>query len=73
MDKMEYLIHALETIWTERQLKRVHDWAQLGCVAGVGGPHVEQLVRMEDLKGSIRLFEQSDGSREKVNAFQVLI
>jgi 5-aminolevulinate synthase len=49
-DKMEGLVNALETIWKERGLKRVNDWAAEGGCAGVGVVQdVEQLVKLEDL------------------------
>lgn len=50
LDKMTSLVAALETIWTERGLKRVSDWAAEGGCAGVGcGMHVDQLVKLEDI------------------------
>lgn len=47
---MEYLVNALETIWVERGLKRVQDWAKEGGRANVGtGYFSDQLVAFEDL------------------------
>ena len=47
---MDFLVNALETIWCERGLKRVSDWAAEGGRANVGCGYVsEQLVVMEDL------------------------
>jgi 5-aminolevulinate synthase len=49
-EHMEYLVETLETIWTERGLKREIDWAREGGRAGVGiGREVEQLVVEKDL------------------------
>lgn len=48
--RMDELVEALETIWTERGLKRVRDWALEGGRAGVGtGVTVEPLVAYSDL------------------------
>ncbi|KAJ3047952.1 mitochondrial 5-aminolevulinate synthase, partial [Rhizoclosmatium hyalinum] len=48
---MDGLVGALQTIWTERGLKKEADWAAEGGKAGVGiGQEVGQLVRAEDLK-----------------------
>lgn len=60
-DQMEHLVDALETIWTERGLKRISDWAAIGGRAGVGsGEEVDQLVKYEDLQveGYQRLVEE---------------
>lgn len=47
-----HLVGALETIWRERGLKRVEQWAEEGGRSGVGAASpvvVEQLVMMEDI------------------------
>ncbi|KAI8911676.1 pyridoxal phosphate-dependent transferase [Gorgonomyces haynaldii] len=47
---MNVLVDSLEKIWTERKLKRVDDWKQVGGRAGVGKELiVEPLVKEEDL------------------------
>jgi hypothetical protein len=47
---MNYLVNALETIWSERGLRRVKDWAAEGGRANVGTGYVsDQLVAFEDL------------------------
>lgn len=44
------LVKALETVWKDRKLKFVDDWAKIGGNAGVGtGADVEQLVAMRDI------------------------
>jgi 5-aminolevulinate synthase len=49
-DLMNVLVDALETIWEERGLKYVEDWAQLGGRAGVGvDSEVDQLVKIQDM------------------------
>lgn len=49
-EHMDILVNALETIWCERGLKRVKDWAAEGGRANVGIGYVsEQLVAFEDL------------------------
>ncbi|KAI8922895.1 pyridoxal phosphate-dependent transferase [Entophlyctis helioformis] len=50
-DHTKVLVNALSTIWSERKLKTVQDWAALGGKAGVGiGARVDQLVKFEDLE-----------------------
>ncbi|KAJ3322922.1 mitochondrial 5-aminolevulinate synthase [Boothiomyces sp. JEL0866] len=46
---MQHLVGALETIWEERGLKYVEDWAKAGSPLGIGSTHVDQLVRSSDL------------------------
>ncbi|KAL2913393.1 mitochondrial 5-aminolevulinate synthase [Polyrhizophydium stewartii] len=47
----DVLVDALSTIWRERGLKTVEDWAAVGGNAGVGtGQRVEQLVKLEDIE-----------------------
>ena len=47
---MTILVDALETIWRERNLKRVSDWAKEGGRAHVGCGYVsDQLVSMSDI------------------------
>lgn len=55
-EMMDVLINALESIWQERGLKRISDWAREGGKAGVGvagKPDVEQLVTMKDLQKAL--------------------
>ncbi|KAI8897128.1 pyridoxal phosphate-dependent transferase [Globomyces pollinis-pini] len=46
---MDHLVNALSTIWEERGLKYVDDWAKEGSPLGVGSKCVPQLVRSVDL------------------------
>ncbi|KAJ3225477.1 mitochondrial 5-aminolevulinate synthase [Clydaea vesicula] len=70
-EHMVKLVNSLETIWSERGLKRVDDWKLLGGRAGVGLPNndVQQLVKQSDLKFDSLLGDKTQLIKMEVESF----